>query len=82
MLDPSLTEGSREINLYAYAYGTMREDLLTRMRRPFPARRAGVGEGSCQADCLKRVFSDSSQPGVTRCPQLCYLGAMSIAPRA
>jgi len=40
MLDPSLTEGSREMKLDAYR--AMREDLLTRLRRRFPLRGAPV----------------------------------------
>ena len=40
MLDPSLTEGSREIKLDAYR--AMRDDLLARLRRRFPPRGAPV----------------------------------------
>jgi hypothetical protein len=40
MLDPSLTEGSRETRLEAYR--TMRDDLLARLRRRFPPRGAPV----------------------------------------
>jgi protein-tyrosine-phosphatase len=40
MLDPSLTEGSREVRLAAYR--TMRDDLLARLTRRFPPRGAPV----------------------------------------
>jgi hypothetical protein len=40
MLDPSLTEDSREMKLDAHR--TMSEELLARRRRRFPARRAPV----------------------------------------
>jgi protein-tyrosine-phosphatase len=40
MLDPSLTEGSREVRLEAYR--AMRDDLLQRLRRRFPPRGAPV----------------------------------------
>ena len=40
VLDPSLAEGSRETQLDAYR--TLRDDLLTRLRRRFPPRGAPV----------------------------------------
>jgi protein-tyrosine-phosphatase len=40
ILDPSLTEGSREMKLDAYR--TLREDLLARLTRRFPPRGAPV----------------------------------------
>ena len=40
VLDPSLTEGSREVQLDAYR--TLRDDLLARLRRRFPSPGAPV----------------------------------------
>ena len=40
LMDPSLTEGSREMKLDAYR--TLRDDLLTRLTRRFPPRGAPV----------------------------------------
>jgi hypothetical protein len=40
VLDPSLTEGTREAKLAAYR--TLRDDLLRRLRQRFPPRGAPV----------------------------------------
>ena len=40
VLDPSLTDGTREVQLDAYR--TLRDDLLTRLRHRFPPRGAPV----------------------------------------